>query len=260
MMLVAVLLFVVVDTKAQTALDRQFPQKPEQIIAMPYGGYAHDKSTSKPKKRADETSPALTPASPSWIPHPILFMGPSFVGNGYQTLAASVGGGLMLNSRRLFSNAEGRYMNVRKTDDNTINNRKGRERFLQGRVFYKLRPNLYLGGGAQWSETSTTNYTKQAWRPTFGGGGDHFADDWSCRWQVLYIMPGTDWHNAVQGPEFQLWLPSPASKSHFFYRQVLGMYEFHTTVTDRTDRKLTAWQTADRHSGAFLDFTFGWRF
>src|SRR5258708_36833683 len=130
-MAVAALLFLVVDTKAQTALDRQFPQKPEQIIAMPYGGYAHDKSTSKPKKRADETSPALTPASPSWIPHPILFMGPSFVGNGYQTIAGSIGGGLMVNSKRLLSNSAGRYMNVRKPDDNNLNNRKSDQGFLE---------------------------------------------------------------------------------------------------------------------------------
>jgi len=255
-----VLLFVAVSTAAQTSLDSRFPQKPEPITAMPYGGFAHDKRISKPKKRADERSPALTPASPSWIPRPILFAGPSFVGNGYQELAGSIGGGLILSSKKLMSDAEARYMNARKTFDNTVNNRKGHERNLQGRLFYRVRPNVYLGGGAQWSETSTTNYMKKGWRPTFGGGADHFADDWSCRWQVLYIMPGTDWQNAVQGPEVQFWLPSPASKSHFFFRQTLGMYEFHTTVTDRTNRNLTASQTADRHAAAFLDFTFGWRF
>lgn len=259
LMLVAVLVFVAADTAAQTNLDQQFPQEPEPITAMPYGGYAHENVLST-KKQADEASPSLTPGAPSWIPRPILFAGPSFVGNGYQEVAESVGVGLLLNAKRLMSNAEGRYMNARKTDDNTLNNRKGHERYLQGRLFYKVRPNLYFGGGAQWSETSTTNYTKQAWRPTFGGGGDHFAADWSCRWQLLYIMPGTDRQNAVQGPEFQLWLPSPASKSHFFYRQTLGVYEFHTTVTDPADKNLTALQTGERQHAGFLDFTFGWRF
>ena len=151
-------------------------------------------------------------------------------------------------------------MNARKTNDATLNNHSGRERFLQGRLFYPWRRSLYFGGGAQWSQTATTNYTKSAWRPTLGLGGDHFAENMSARWQVMYITHGTDHSNALQGPELQLWLPSPASKSHFIWRITLGIYEFHTTVTDPTDRTLTAHQIRDRHSAGFLDFSFGWRF
>jgi len=40
----------------------------------------------------------------------------------------------------------------------------------------------------------------------------------------------------------------------------LGMYKFHTTITDPADPRLTEQQTRDRHSAAFLDFIFGWRF
>jgi len=196
----------------------------------------------------------------SWIPRPMILSGPSLVGNGYQTVALSGGAGLLLNSPKFLSDIEGRYMNAHKTNDNTVNNRKGHERFLEGRVFYRYKRGLYVGGGAQWSETSTTNYTKKGWRPTFGLGGDHFSDGYSMRWQALYILPGTDKANALQGPEFQLWLPSPVSRSHFFYRQTLGIYEFHATITDPNDPILTAQQIASRHSAAFLDFTFGWRF
>jgi hypothetical protein len=210
---------------------------------------------------AQETgSPSLTLASPSWIPHPFVYSGPSLVGNGYQVLAGNFGGGFLLNASRLLGDFEAYYMNAKKTNDNTTNNQKGHERFLQGRIFYPLRKALYLGGGAQWSETATTNYTKKGWRPTFGVGGDHFAESWSARWQVLYITKGTDTINGVQGPEVQLWFPSPASQTHFFYRQTLGMYEFHTTITDPTDRTLTAQQTSQRSTASFLDFTFGWRF
>ena len=209
---------------------------------------------------AQNLTPAETSVSTSWTPHPIVFSGPSFVGNGYQPLALSGGTGLLLNSSHLLSDVEARYMNARKTNDNTVNNKKGHERYLQGRLFYRYRHGLYFGGGAQWSETSTTNYTKKGWRPTFGLGGDHFGDGVSMRWQALYVLPGTDHSNALQGPEFQLWLPSPVSRKHFFYRQTLGIYEFHTTITDPTDAALTAQQTADKHSAAFLDFTFGWRF
>lgn len=198
--------------------------------------------------------------SVSWTPRAILLAGPSLLGNGYQNAAMSVGAGFLLNSRRILSDVEGRYTNAKKTNDNTVNNRKGHERFLQGRVFYRYRPGLYFGGGAQWSETATTNYRKAQWRPTFGGGGDHFANDYSLRWQALYVMPGTDKLNGLQGPEFQLWLPSPASGSHFFFRETVGIYQFHTTITDPTDPTLTAQQIANKGHAAFLDFTFGWRF
>lgn len=205
--------------------------------------------------------PALTiPNKVSWIPRPYVFFGPSLVGNGYQTFAANSGAGILLRSKVLVANFEASYMNARKTNDNTINNHSGHERYLKGRVFYPWRQNLYFGGGAQWSQTSTTNYTKSAWRPTLGLGGDHFAEDLSARWQVMYITPGTDRSNALQGPEFQLWLPSPASRSHFIWRMSLGIYEFHTTVTDRSNKKLTAAQVRDRHHAGFLDFAFGWRF
>jgi len=211
------------------------------------------------------TAIAQTPASetlaePSWVPHPIVFTGPSLVGNGYQPAALSAGVGFLLNSAPLFSDVEGSYMNAKKTYDNTVDNNSGHERALQGRVFYKFRPGLYFGGGAQWSETSTTNYDKRAWRPTVGLGGDHFGNGFSMRWQALYVTPGTDRANALQGPEIQIWFPAPTSRSHIFFRQTLGIYEFHATVTDPTNAVLTAQQKATRSTAAFLDFTFGWRF
>ncbi len=209
---------------------------------------------------AQNSAPSENAGRDSWLPRPILLAGPSAMGNGYQTIAWGGGAGLLLTSPHLLGDLEARYMNARKVNDNTVDNQNGHERFLEGRLFYPLRRGLYFGGGAQWSETSTTNYTKQAWRPTFGIGGDHFGDGYSMRWQTLYVMPGTDRLNALQGPQIQVWLPSPRSHSHFFYRQTLGIYEFHTTVTNPADPALTAQQTADRHHAAFADFTFGWRF
>jgi frataxin-like iron-binding protein CyaY len=41
----------------------------------------------------------------------------------------------------------------------------------------------------------------------------------------LYVLPGTDHLNAAQGPDLSLWLSSPASTKHFFYRQTLRMYQ-----------------------------------
>jgi len=198
----AVLLLFAVGANAQMPSDKQFPEAPEPIVRLPYGGYKHDDAGER--KKRPETQAAETPATPSWLPRPILFSGPSLPGGGYQMFAGNVGGGLQLNSSKLLGDFEAQYMNARKNDDNTINNRKGHERYLRGRLFYPLHKGLYFGGGAQWSETATTNYTKKAWRPTFGLGGDHFAEDWSCRWQVLYITKGTDKSNAVQRPEFSV--------------------------------------------------------
>jgi hypothetical protein len=76
------------------------------------------------------------PAALSWIPRPVLFGGPSLLGNGYQSVAANVGTALLLKSRRMIGDFEGFYMNARKTNDATIDNRKGHERFLQGRMFF----------------------------------------------------------------------------------------------------------------------------
>lgn len=190
----------------------------------------------------------------------MIFLGPSLVGNGYQNLAANLGAGFLLKSRELVGEFNAFYMNAKKTDDGTLNNHSGHERFLQGRVFFPWHKGLYYGGGAQWSETATTNYTKKGWRPTFGMGQDYFAEALSVRWQVLYITKGTDRANGLQGGEFEMWLPSPASKSHFFYRETIGLYEFHATVSDFRDRALTARQTSDRGSAAFVDFCFGWKF
>jgi len=197
---------------------------------------------------------------PSWTPHPFIFSGPSLLGGGYQPLALNAGGGFLINSQHLVGDIEGSYENARKTNDNTVDNVSGHERNFDGRFFYRYSRSLYFGGGTQWSETSTTNYDKGAWRPTFGAGGDHFGDSFSMRWQALYVMPGTDRYNGLQGPELQIWFPSPSSKSHFFFRQTLGIYEFHATITDPTNSVLTAQEKANRSTAAFVDFSMGWRF
>jgi hypothetical protein len=210
---------------------------------------------------AQEKTPGYEqPSSPSWIPRPMIFLGPSLVGNGYQNLAADFGGGLLVKSKQLVGDFEASYMNANKNNDATLSNGTGYERFLHGRAFIPWKRGFYFGGGAQWSQTSTANYAKKAWRPTFGVGQDYFTEGFNTRWQVLYVTKGSDRSNAVQGPEIQFWLPTPASKTHFFYRQTTGVYEFHTTTTNPLDSILVARQTRERHLAVFVDFTFGWKF
>jgi hypothetical protein len=68
------------------------------------------------------------------------------------------------------------------------NNHSGHERSAQLRAFYKLGNGLYIGGGAQWSQTSTTTYSKQAWRPTLGVGKDFLRSTCSLRLQGMYTL------------------------------------------------------------------------
>jgi hypothetical protein len=145
-------------------------------------------------------------------------------GAGYSPAAGILGSGLDIDNSHFLFLAEGSIQNDHKLDSGT-----GTEYALQARSFARAADGWYFGGGAQWSKLSTSEYAKQAWRPTFGGGKDIMRENFSMRAQAVYILPGTDHLNAVQGPEVSLWLPSPASKSHFFYRQTVGIYEFHQT-------------------------------
>ena len=197
---------------------------------------------------------------PSWKPHPIVFSGPSLASNGYQPLALDGGGGFLLDLKRFFSDVEGSYTNARKVNDNTTDNYSGHERAMEARSFYTFRRQLYFGGGIQWRQTSTTNYTKQAWHPAFGVGGDYFRAGHSIRWQALYVLPGTDRLNGLQGSEIQIWFPSPTARGHFFIRQTLGIYELHSTITDPTNLILTAQETANRSLLSLAEFDFGFRF
>jgi hypothetical protein len=145
--------------------------------------------------------------------------------------------------------AETSLQDAHKQDSGT-----GSELDLKGRAFFRTDRGWYFGGGAQWSKLSTAIYAKQAWRPTFGGGKDLFRENFSMRTQVLYVLPGSDHLNAVQGPEISLWLPSPASRSHFFYRQTLGIYGFHQTSVPGNSG------VNQRYLASFLQFTAMYRF
>jgi len=160
----------------------------------------------------------------SW-PLPYVYGGMALTtGGGYSPAAGSLGGGLDLDNSRLIALAEASVENAHKLDSGT-----GTELHLLARSFLRTERGWYFGGGAQWNKLSTVLYDKQAWRPVFGGGKDFTRESFSARAQVVYLLPGTDHLNAVQGPEISLWLPSPASSRHFFYRQTFGVYGYHQT-------------------------------
>jgi hypothetical protein len=206
-----------------------------------------------------EAFSAELPLSNPYIPRPYAIFGFSINGSGYQAISENVGGGLRVDAPHILSSVEVGYGNARKVNDATINNHSGHERSAQARTFYKIGNGFYFGGGAQWSQTSTTNYSKQSWRPTLGIGKDLLRNTYSLRVQYMYILPGSDKINGSQGSEISLTYPSPASNHHFYFRSVIGVYRFHTTDTF-SDPVTSTMQRGEHHVTGNLAYQFIYRF
>ena len=205
----------------------------------------------------------------SLFPRPYAYAGLGLMGGGYSPLAAEAGAGLRIDSRRVLAWAEGSYDNGRKTDDNDQPNPKGHDRGLSGSAYFRFSSGWFAGAGARWSQLSTTNYTKSAWRPTLGGGRDYFhkkcaledcISDFSMRLGADYVLPGADHANALQGPLLNFYMPSPSTRGHIFFRQTIGVYEFHETVTEPSNLALTKLQTSQRSVTSFVELTLMYRF
>jgi hypothetical protein len=199
------------------------------------------------------------PLSNPYIPRPYGVFGLNINGSGYQAISENMGGGLRLDSPHILSSVEVGYGNARKVNDATINNHSGHERSAQARTFYKLSSGFYFGGGAQWNQTSTTNYSKQSWRPTAGIGKDLLRNTYSLRVQCMYILPGSDKINGSQGPEISLTYPSPATNHHLYFRTIVNVYRFHTTDTF-SDPLTSAMQRGEHRITGNLAYYFIYRF
>lgn len=214
-------------------------------------------------------------------PRPFLYAGVGVNGGGYSPFSGGVGGGLRIDTHHLIWEGRAEYDNGRKSNDNTLNNDSGHSRHLNSSIYYRFQDGWFAGGGAGWEQLSTTNYTKQAFRPSIGGGKDYFhkqcaaedcVDQWSMRLQVDYSLKGAE-HvdpkgctvpngqctNDLQGPMFTFYMPSPSLARHLFWRSTVGVYTFHTTVTS-TDPALTALQKGQRSATGFLNVTMMYRF
>ena len=206
-----------------------------------------------------EVFSAELPLSNPYVPRPYAIVGFSINGSGYQPISENVGGGLRVDASRILSNIEVGYGNARKVNDATFNNHSGHERSAQARTFYKIGNDFYFGGGAQWSQTSTTNYSKQSWRPTLGIGKDLRRNTYSLRVQCMYILRGSDKINGSQGSEISLTYPSPDSNHHFYFRSEIGVYRFHTTDTF-SDPVTSTMQRGEHHVTGNLAYHFIYRF
>jgi len=195
--------------------------------------------------------PLLLLATPGLgqVPHPYAYGGLSLESGGYSPAAGTVGAGLNIDATRAIAIAELWADNAHKQDSGT-----GHDVGIRARAFYPIKHGWYGGAGVQWNKLVTSIYSKQAWRPTFGGGKDVIRESFSGRAQLMYVLPGTDRINAVQGPEISLWVPSPATRAHILYRQTLGLYEFHQSAVPGDSG------IQDRSIAAFSEFTVMYRF
>jgi hypothetical protein len=203
------------------------------------------------------------------IPHPFGYIGPELMGGGYRQIAGVAGAGFRIDSPHFLFDASALYDNARKVNDGTGLNPHGHDRGLQSMSYYRFTSGWFLGAGVGWKKLSTTNYSKSSVRPRFGGGkdfvskrcaGEDCITDFSMRLGTDYLIPGTDWQNGLHGPQINIYVPSPSEKGHIFYRETIGIYRFHQTLTDRTNLQMTRAQMGRRYWTGFSEFTIMYRF
>lgn len=190
------------------------------------------------------------------MPHPYVYGGGQINGSGYSTFSYVGGVGVQINTEHFSWHAEGDYDNAAKTNDNTINNFKGRDRGLRTTGYFRLSNGWLFGPGVRWSGLSTTNYQKQTWHGTLGVGKDFMRDTYSFRLTADALVPGVGSEHVspagctvpkgqctsgAQGVDIHYFIPSPMAHGHFFFMLNAGIYVVHTTVTS-ADPVLTAIQ------------------
>ena len=188
------------------------------------------------------------------FPRPSISTSLHLNGGGYSTTSQSLGAGLSFERGRLMLSAGAGYNNARKVNDGTVGNTKGHTRNLGASTFVRINPIWYVGGGVNWGQLSTTNYMKSNWHPEVGVGRDWYRDDFSARTEMVYVGTGSDHTNGSQGATFRLWIPSPSRNSHILFREQVGIYTFHATLTDPSNQALTAMQMSNRSHATYVQF------
>jgi hypothetical protein len=200
--------------------------------------------------------------------HPFIEIDGSENGGGYSTFSAEGAVGVFGNTEHLGFDGRAFYNNARKTNDGSNsthpNHNHGHSAGLEGTIFYRLRNNWLVGGGAKISRTFTTDYTKQGVTPKLGFAKDLKDETFPARLQALYLFPArnerTRYPNATsckctngsQGVELSMSYPTPASSSHFLFHGDFTFIIFHTTITDPNNPELVRSQGGEHHTSGFL--------
>ncbi|HWF92122.1 MAG TPA: hypothetical protein VN684_07545 [Terriglobales bacterium] len=168
----------------------------------------------------------LLPSAHAQIFSPYLMGGLNLTRNmGYHPTAALGGGGFQTETSHFLATFESFADDSQKLDSGT-----GWTARMRSVAFFRPTKNLFFGGGISYSALWTSPYSKNTWHPRVGGGFDHFSERFSIRGQAEYVLIGTDHFNSVQGPEFNVYVPSPRSHAHWIYRETIGAYRFYPTA------------------------------
>ena len=172
----------------------------------------------------------------------------------------SVSGGTSIESKHFILEGRATYNNARKTNDGTVNNKKGHIRSLEASAYYRLPNYWFVGSGAGWGQLSTTNYKKEARGISFGGGSDFIAQGAGFRLYADYTPPVFDHVNGSQGVYVEFTDPSPLRQKHWMFVVSTSTQFFHQTIVDPTDPVLTAKEKSRRSFATTSSFGLRFRF
>ncbi|HEX6821524.1 MAG TPA: hypothetical protein VF123_05650 [Candidatus Sulfotelmatobacter sp.] len=206
-----------------------------------------------------------------FIPRPYVFGGPTLMPGGYAPLAFLAGAGIRIDSEHFLFDVHALYDNGHKVNDNHQPNPKGHDRALNGSMYFRFPSGWSFGGGASWSQLSTTEYTKSSWHPRFGGNRDFFVKNCiaeNCQGQYTmrigadYFFGGNNRDNGTQGVFLTLHIPSPSLNRHFFFREKVAIYRYHDTVTTTPEinRDVFNREMGTHHFDSYMEATIMYRF
>lgn len=235
---------------------------------------------SDPAPAAAAAAPALAVLRPTTprpenaniaktYPHPYIEGSFDLEPSGYAAIGGHAAAGVDVEEKKFIFAGFAEYDIARKDNDGTVGNRKGRQRYLESRAYYKLGNGWFAGPGFTFTELSTTNYQKTQDELGFWVGRDLRSYPFRLEAQYLQAFnertrypdaPGCKCGNGTKAVEFNFWYPSPASNHHFFYKMTIEPFFFHATITDPADPVLTAQQKGNHSFAAMVSYALVARF
>jgi hypothetical protein len=181
-------------------------------------------------------------------------------GAGFATFSQSIAAGIDFESKHFLLDGVASYNNAHKTNDGTGDNPKGHIRALDASAYYRLSNYWFIGTLAGWGQLSTTNYKKDSFGMSFGGGKDFIVNDASFRLSAAYAPSAFDHTNGSQGISFEFIEPSPLRQRHVMFVVDTSVQLFHATITDPNNATLTEQQKNNRSHSATSRFGLLFRF
>jgi hypothetical protein len=181
-------------------------------------------------------------------------------GEGFAVFSESIAAGVDFESKHLLLDGVASYNNAHKANDGTGDNPKGHIRALDASAYYRLPNYWFVGTLAGWGQLSTSNYKKDSFGMSFGGGTDFVADGACFRLSAAYAPSLFDHVNGSQGISVEFIEPSPLRQRHVMFVVDTDVQFFHATITDPNNATLTEQEKNNRGHSATSRFGLLFRF